>query len=259
VWNGPWGEVLSGKTWSTFMDLQTLPDGLGEPTVSGAIFSRQAQFRYSRAVTPLVKWAVAIEDSSSNDVVAAEPILTRTPYPDLIFTVSVGKPVAHVQLGGLLRQITFDPNQGHGDSGTGWGLHLSGHVNLSPRDKVYGAFVFGDGIGRYLLGISPGAGAFIDIDTGEVLPRENSGGFAGVRHVWNSRCRSSLAWSYAEAETDSRQPPNVFKSSSFTLANVLCSANQFLTIGLEYDYGTRTNRDASRLENHRLMFGMQLF
>ena len=68
--------------------LQTLPDGLGEPTVSGAIFTRQAQFRYAKALTKSVKWAVAVEDSASNDVLAPAPITTRTGWPDLVSTIT---------------------------------------------------------------------------------------------------------------------------------------------------------------------------
>lgn len=37
-----------------------------------------------------MKLSFAIEDSSSNDVVAREPVLTRSEYPDFIGTVNVG-------------------------------------------------------------------------------------------------------------------------------------------------------------------------
>jgi hypothetical protein len=259
TWSGPFGEVLAGKSWSTFMDLQTLPDGLGEPTISGAIFTRQAQFRYSRAVSKLVKVAAAIEDSASNDVVAPEPVLTRNAYPDVIGTVTVGSAARHVQAGGLLRGIEFDPNSAVGDSATAWGLAVSGHTYLGKRDKIYGAFAYGDGLGRYMVGLAPAAGAFIDPDVPEVLPRENYGGFGGYRHEWNQACRSSVAYGYAKAKNEPRQPANAFTDSTFGLGNLLCRTNRFLTIGFEVDYGTRTNRDGSELDNLRLMFGMQLF
>lgn len=258
TWSGGWGEVLAGKSWSSFMDLQTLPDGLGEPTVSGAIFSRQAQFRYTRSVTKGLKWAVAIEDSASNDVLAPAPVITRTGWPDFVSTLTLNGKSAHLQAGGLLRSIEFDPDALSGDSATGWGLHLSGHVNLGSKTKLYGAYAYGEGLGRYLLGITPTAGAFIDPDTSAVILRQNQGGFAGIRHAWSGRCRSSLAWSYAKAETDERQPDGAFESSAFALANLLCKANRFLTIGVEYNYGKRTNR-VGGLDNNRFMFGMQLF
>lgn len=39
-----------------------------------------------------------------------------------------------------MRSIEFDPNGGDGDAATGWGLAVSGHLNLGARDKIYGAF-----------------------------------------------------------------------------------------------------------------------
>jgi hypothetical protein len=38
--------------------------------------------------------------------------------------------------------------------------------------------------------------------------------------------------------------------------NLRCKANRFLTIGVEYNYGTRENR-VGGLDNHRVMVGMQ--
>lgn len=258
-WSGSAGELTAGKTWSTLMDLQAIPDGLGEPTVSGFIFTRQAQIRYSRALSKSVKVAVAAEDSASNDVAAPEPVLTRSGYPDLIGTLSFGSAARHVQVGGLVRSVEYDPNDAPGDKATGWGVHLSAHTNLGERDRIFGAFAYGEGLGRYLVGITPSAGAFIDLDSGHVLVRQNTGGFAGVRHTWNTSCRSSLVYSYAQAENDPRQPAGAFTDSSFTLGNILCKANRFLTIGAEIDYGTRSNRDGSTKDNLRTMVGFQLF
>jgi hypothetical protein len=258
-WSGAWGEVLAGKTWSTLMDLQSIPDGLGEPTVSGLIFTRQALFRYSRPLSPAVKFSVAIEDSATNDIIAAEPVLTRTGYPDFIASLRANGKAGHVQVAGVVRSLEFDPNNVEGDSATGYGVSVGAHVNLGARDSLYGQFSYGEGLGRYLVGIMPSAGAFIDVDAGTLNPRENYGGLAGIRHHWNGACRSSVVYSYAEAENDPRQPVNAFKDSSFTLGNLLCKVNRFLTIGGEVDYGTRGNRDGSDKDNLRLMFGMQLF
>ena len=259
TWSGNWGEVVAGKTWSTFMDLQTLPDGLGEPTVSGAIFTRQAMFRYSRSLGTKTRIALAIEDPATSDIVAAAPVKTRTGVPDGIATVSFGGGSAHLQVGGLVRSIEFDPDNAPGASDVGAGIQVSGHVNVGPRDKIYGAVVTGQGLGRYLLGVPPTAGALIIPDPPLVEARRASGGFAGVRHAWNDTCRSSVAWSYATATNIEEEGPLTFANSTFVLSNLLCKANRFMTIGVEWDYGKRENRDGSSLDSNRIMFGMQLF
>jgi hypothetical protein len=259
TWSGAFGEVTAGKTWSTMMDLQSIPDGLGEPTVSGLIFTRQALFRYSRQASKGVRLAVAIEDSASNDVQAAEKLPTRTGYPDLVGSVNLGSTAHHVAVSGVLRSIDVDPDAIDVDAATGWGVNIGAHTMLGKRDRLYGAFAFGEGLGRYLVGVVPAAAAFVEPDTYEISVRENAGGFVGLRHQWNGTCRSSVVYSRAEAETDPRQPANAFESSQYVLGNLLCKANRFLTIGVEYDYGTRGNKDGRTLDNHRVMVGMQLF
>jgi hypothetical protein len=242
------------------MDLQTLPDGLGEPTISGAIFTRQAQFRFTRQLSDSVKLAVGLEDSASSDILAAEPILTRTGFPDAIANLAIGSAARHVAVAGMIRHIDVDPQDRDGDADVGWGINVGAHTQLGRRDRIYGAFTFGEGLGRYLVGVVPSAGAFVETgpDAFTVTTRENVGGFAGLRHQWNDTCRSSVAYGRAWAETDARQPDSAFEDSSFTLVNLLCKANRFLTVGVEYDYGTRGNRVGS-LDNHRVMVGMQLF
>ena len=259
TWSGSFGEILGGKTWSTFMDLQTLPDGLGEPTVSGAIFTRQAMFRYSRQVSTLARLQVAIEDSVSSDVQAVERVQTRAGYPDVVGNLTLGSAARHLTVAAMVRSIDVDPDGIDVDAATGWGVNLGAHTMLGKRDRIYGAFAIGDGLGRYLVGVVPAAGAFVKPETYEIRTRRNTGGFAGIRHAWNDTCRSSAVYSRAEAETDPRQPDNAFESSQYVLGNLLCKANRFLTVGVEYDYGTRGNKDGRTLDNHRVMVGMQLF
>lgn len=258
TWSGPWGELTAGKNWSTFMDMQTIAEGLGEPTVSGVIFTRQAMFRYSRMLTPRVRIAAAVEDPESNDVLAPAPVLTRTGWPDIIGTISHTTPKAHVQVGGLVRSLEFDPNDAPGASDVGWGVQVTGRV-VAGRERITGGFVTGEGLGRYLLGLTANAGAFVSIDPPLLVARQNQGGFLTIRHPWSEECRSTGAWGMASTETIDLQGPSALANSSFGLANFLCRANRFTTIGVEYNYGRRENRDGSVRDTHRVMFGMQLF
>lgn len=48
-----------------------------------------------------------------------------------------------------------------GTATCGWGLSVSGHVNLGSRGRLYGSYTCGEGLGRYFVGITPVAGAFM--------------------------------------------------------------------------------------------------
>lgn len=240
------------------MDLKTLPEGLAEPTLSGAIFARQAQIRYTRQFSRGLQWTVSVEDPESNDVVARIPILTRTAWPDFITTISANGERSHIKLGGLVRRITIDPDQGQDFGTTGWGVHLSSHVDVGSRDKLVGTVVYGRGLGRYMLGLLATSGAFVDIDNRAISTRDALGGVATIRHQWNSPCRSTAGAGYGTVENDPLQPDNALRASLYGMANLLCTVNRYITIGGEYVYGRRWNK-VGALDNNRFMIGMQLF
>ncbi len=253
-----WGKILAGKYWSNFMDIRILPEGLSEPTLSGAIFARQAQIRYSRDFSSGVQWSVSIEDPNSNDVLARSPIQTRTAWPDLATAVSLTGERGHFQIAGLLRRISIDPDD-RGDFGvTGWGLQASGTVKLGAKDKWGGSVVYGKGFGRYLLGLEPTSGAFVDPEARKIVTRNAVGALSHVRHQWTSSCRSTVGAGYAAVATIPDQPADSLRSSFYGIANLLCTVNNYITLGGEYGYGRRWNKEGS-LGNNRFMFGIQLF
>lgn len=256
--DGNWGQILAGQYWSAFMDTQNLPDALSEPVLSGAPFARQAQIRYTWQFSGGRKWFVSIEDPESNDILAKEPLITRTAWPDIISAFSVAGERSHFQVAGLVRRLTIDENNQKDFGLTGWGIHASGHVKLGEKSKLTGDFTFGRAIGRYLLGLTPGGSAFVIPQNREIIPRDSYGAFSALRHQWNKPCRSTVGVGYASVETDSRQPDNALRSSLYGLSNLMCSVNRYVTIGGEYVYGRRWNRVGS-LDNNRLMFGLQVF
>lgn len=257
-WRGPWGEILAGKTWTTFMDTRAVGETVSEPYVSGGVYALQSMFRYTRQWTPRLTMQVAVEDPLSNDVLAPAPVLLRTGWPDLIATLSYGTSKAHVQVGSLLRSIEYDPNDEPGASDLGRGITVSGSTYIG-RDWFTAVFATGRGLGRYLTGLTPSSAAFIGLDPPVVHARRNTGGYFIYRHIWNGTCKSLGSWGYASAETIDEQGPGALSNSSMLMTNLLCRANRFTTIGVEYNYGRRVNRDTSVLDSHRVMVGMQLF
>ena len=257
-WNGQWGEVRAGQYWSALMDLQSLFEGVAEPTISGAIFARQTQFRYSTPSGNRWRWTLSLEDPSSNDLVSGESFFGRTDVPDLISSVTYSQPdVGHVQLGALARRLKVDSAAGS-DTDFGWGVALSGHLDVGQRDKLIGMGVYGEGVGRYLLGITPTAGGAID-GNGGIVTRDNFGGYVAYQRTWNDRFRSNVGFGYAEADNVDGQPGDAFNNSTYAMVNLMHKLNEHITLGIEYNYGRRENLDGGDLDNHRIVFGLQAF
>jgi len=260
TWANAYGTLTAGHTWSTMMDLKILPEGLTEPTVSGAIFTRQAQIRWSQPLDSQFTLNAAIENPNSNDVFSNTPTLGKTSIPDVVLGLEYDQAGAwHLRLNSIMRHIKVDMPAGGDDEDLGWGLSLTGHLNLLETDRLIFSGAYGEGLGRYLLGIQSTDGAAVDPVRNELKLRDNWGTFATYAHHWTEKYRSSVMVGYADSDPLGWQAPGTLDNSMFAGVNLMWQALPYLSLGIEYDYGRRENKDNSDLDNHRLMFGVQVF
>lgn len=260
AWRTGRGTLTAGHTWSTAMDLGVLPEGLTEPTVSGAIFQRQAQLRWSQSVTDRFKLDIALEDGTSSDATISGAWRASTRLPDLIAATGWdwGR-AGHLRVTLLARQIRVVHETGESATATGWGVSLGGHVGVGRSDKLAFGANFGEGTGRYLLGVPGGSAGFIDVDRGALDLLRGAGAFVTYRHAWTPRLRSTAAYGRAWVEDAPWQAADAFDSSSFALVNLMWSPLHYVTLGAEYQYGERKAKDGSARDNRRLILGIQLF
>ena len=114
-------EILAGQFWSALMDLSALSyiEGTGEPSISGVIFNRQAQVRYTYYLNAKWKFQASIEDPSSSDALIPAGFKPFTVAPDIIAAIGVSDPKiqtprsmgAHAQAPAPKRQITTFVNR----------------------------------------------------------------------------------------------------------------------------------------------------
>jgi hypothetical protein len=260
TWTNRYGALLAGQTWSTFMDTKILPEGLTEPTVSGAIFMRQPLIRWSQPLPARFILHAAVEDPSSNDVFSNQPTLGQTKYPDGILGLEYDREgMWHLRLNSILRHIEVDLPTGGDDSKVGWGLALSGHLNLFEQDRLQFSGTYGKGLGRYLLGIQSTDGSAIDPARNKLRLRENWGALATYEHHWTDVLRSNAMFGYAYSNPFGFQSGGTLDNTLYTAANLMWEIFPYLTLGIEYAYGQRENKDHSDLDNHRVGIGFQIF
>ena len=255
-----YGEFIAGQYWSTIMDLKVLPEALTEPTMSGAMFARHAQVRYSLPFGQGFTLHTAIEKPDSNDVFSDEPTDNLTSQPDYVLGLEYEERGSwHVRLNGILRDLEVELPSGLRESDEGWGLALTGSVRVFEGDKIAVGGAYGEGLGRYLLGLQPGAAGVVNTDKGELQVRENWGGFMVYSHQWQPALRSAAIGGYAEAEPESFQPGLTFNNTVYAGANLLWSPVPYLTVGIEYVYGQSENDNGSDQDDHRVLVGAQFF
>lgn len=258
-WASGAGTLTAGQTWSTFMDLKALPEGLSEPAVSGIAFQRQPLGRWTMGLAEGAVVEAAIEDPNSADVLDLDERPTRSPYPDVIAAVEYGRPgVGHLRLGGIARWLELDGNDARGSTERGYGLTLGGHLDSVGEDRIIAGSTYGRGLGRYLVGLDSTASGAAD-PGGNLELRTTYGGYLGYQRRWTEALRSSFAVGYARAEPRPFQPGDTFDNTRYALANLLWAVVPYLTLGLEYDYGVREDEDGSGRDDHRVMLGVQVF
>ncbi len=260
-YSGKYGDFLVGQYWSTAMDLKTLAEALTDPTMSGAMFARQAQVRYSLPFGSGFTFHGAIENPDSNDVFSDEPTNNLTSQPDFILGLEYDDPEGrgHIRLNGILRDLEIELPSGQRDTDDAWGFALTSTLKLTDNDKIALGGAYGEGLGRYLLGLEPGAGAVVDTANGDLVARENWGSFFTYSHRWKPGLRSAAVFGYAEAEAESFQPGSAFNNTVYAHANLLWSPLSYLTLGFEYHYGKSERVDGSDRDDHRILFGAQFF
>lgn len=258
-WYANEGTLTVGHTWSTMMDLSILPEGLTEPTVSGVIFQRQPVISWMQPLSKSFSYLAAIEDPSSNDVFSDQPSLPTTSVPDVVLGVRYEPgDVWHLQLGGIGRRLKLNTNN-RDYSETGYGFTLTGGVKLFEQDRFVFSYVYGEGLGRYLLGIQSTAGGAVNTVTNTADLRKNWGGMISYKHQWSETMRSTAMAGYARAKPLDWQTGDIFKRSTFGSVNLMWRTQRFITMGIELAYGTRENIDGSDLNDTRIAFGMQVF
>jgi hypothetical protein len=225
-----------GQTWSTFMDVNALPDSIDFiGTTDGTVFVRQAQVRYTTG-----GWQFAVEN----------PETTVTPFgggtrivtddnsmPDLVARYNYTAPWGGLTVSAMARELRIEQT-GIEDSVNGYGFSFSGKYNLSSTDDIRFAVNIGDGLGRY-IGLNTANDAALT-KAGKLEAISVVGYTLSYKHAWNNQFRSSFFYSAQQIDnpTDLTGLAQTQKTSSFS-ANLIYQVASKLSAGVEVRHATR--------------------
>ena len=258
-----WGEVGrwgAGQYWSGFMDIDVFPNTLDYEGPNAMVFVRQIQVRYTQPLSRKSSLAFSLENPGSDVKYPVDSGLSsRTLYPDFVtqfrcnFTEG-----SHIQLAGLLHPISSRTAADVTSTEIGWGVNLTGTVEVSKRSKdnfVYQA-TYGEGIARYFNDLGGGGyDAVVKSKTAlQTIPVLAVMGF--YDHWWSDKLSTSLGYGYLKLDNRPWQPVTDFKSSQYGVVNLLYYPSSFVKFGLEYLYGKHITIDNQSGDNSRLQLSM---
>jgi hypothetical protein len=132
---------------------------------------------------------------------------------------------------------------------------VAGAWTLSNTDTAMGYTAFGRGIARYVENLG-GTNSDLDLNNAgtDLAALPAFGGYAGYRHMWPNRLRSTGVFGYTHVDPTSPQPATAFLNSYYWLGNLLWNPAGSLDLGIEYLFGTHDIKDGEGAHVSRIQF-----
>jgi hypothetical protein len=259
---GQAANFLVGQTYSGFENIDSWPDVVDNLGPNGIVNRRQAQIRYTHPVSrgehdrQSVYFSVEMPSTEIDTELEPFPAGARTVnrLPDLVAGYRLERKAGHLQLAALGRSLTVEQSSGARDSVTGWGLNLSGAINVLEGDRISYQVVYGEGVARYLndtngLDLDAGVGADGSLEAIPILAP-----VIGYAHKWNDTWRSTVTYSFVRVDAPASSGPDVIDENEFASVNLIYQPTKAFRLGLEYLHGTKETADGSKGDADRIDF-----
>ena len=235
---GEYAGFLVGQTWSTFMDLDDLPETVDFNGPIGAPFSRRTQVRYSYGDAKAgYKFTAALEDPE--DQFGGGSHHERMPEVVLRFDQSFDWGAVNVR--GLAHEKRSDLA-----SKRGYGFGVGGSYKLTDKDLLMGQYTRVDGDVDQLYGSN---GYSINGETGALTFDKNQGLVLGYAKTFSEQLRGTLAYGMNKAKT--AEAVNNKRLQQFHL-NLIYSPIKNVELGGEIVLGERKTFDNETGKMQRL-------
>ncbi|MGZ4981959.1 MAG: DcaP family trimeric outer membrane transporter [Methylobacter sp.] len=259
---GTIGNFLGGQTWTTFLNVASLPESLDAIGVSaGAINNfRQPMIRWTQPFTwsamPL-EFQFALETPRNRLWVSPTLEGTGGPsfvssddahYPDIVARLNFNPDWGALSLATLARQIRYTQpsTEFHQDS---WGgaVNLAGKINIFALDNVRFMLHYGNGAGLYVTTPNTFGDAALAAN-GDMDLIRTYGGMLSYQRWWNKQWRSTLIYGFSGSDQPAYVNTELTQQVQSLQANLLWSPVKEAMMGVEYIYATRQlidNRDGA--------------
>lgn len=249
---------LGGLTWSTFGDVASIPQTVDLDGPPSAVAERTVQIRYSKQATDDLRWAVSVESpepdiSAVPDTILVEPAFQS--FPDIVGRIRKFGDWGHTQIAVISRSISVKDAENNTDYLIGFGILLSGTMELTPENKIFYQVVYGSAISRLVGGLTGrGLDVVYNPTTGKYETITSMGGFVSFAHHWKENLSSNFTIGLINVRNKDFQPDETFSFSGYGSINLFWEATVGSRVGVEYSYGRRKNKDGASGDANRIAF-----
>ena len=275
---GQFRAFLMGKTWTTLMDLDARPEEVDIEGMNGEVLLRHSQIRWSPEFGKDYQLKLALEDPQTDvlngesqrgnfDLIAS---LNRMPLGPLgRWNYRVGFILRDLQANGLTMDPNEDPATKVTDSTTGWGITTGGRQPVTwwgeGSDYLLWQLTYGKGVGHYINDLhSIGGGDAVFDPEGRLHALPVFAGYVSYQHLWPLTWKFFKAWpgilrsnfnlGWVDINTFDFQDGTNYSGTIRASANLIYNPTDNVTVGLEFLWGKRENRDKSKGTASQLQF-----
>ncbi len=226
---GEYGGWLIGQTWSTFMDVDNLPETIDFTGSVGAPFSRRTLARYGFGDAQTgVRVTLAAEDPA--DQFGGPSANERLPQLVARFDRSFARGAINLRLLTHEKRSTTQTRRGYG-------IAIGGNYQPSPQHLFTAQLTRVDGDIDQLYGSN---GYAIAIDTGAISFDRNTGLVLGYAHFFNDKLRANASFGYNNGNSAQTINNRTLRETFF---NLIYSPIKNIDLGGEWVYGKRERFD----------------
>ena len=225
-----YGNWLVGQEWSTFQNTSAIPESASFLILSdGMVFVRQPQIRYTHG-----NWMFAVENPNTTTLNSGSR--DENIIPDVVARYNMSGEFGNVSIAGIARQLRADFGTAE-DEAFGYGLSVSGRLNVGEKDDVRFNLVGGEGIGRY-VGLAASRSTALD-PNGDLEAVPSYGGLIAWRHPFGETARFSGGYSGLFIDNPDYLPDTMTSSVQSVFGAILWDVAPNVTLGTELMHGIR--------------------
>jgi opacity protein-like surface antigen len=245
---GEYANFLIGQTWSTFMDLDNLPETVDFNGPIGAPFSRRPMIRYTYNNPNMPKITVALENPNSEHPVSGYKGFER--LPQIIARFDKGFDSGNVNL-----RLLAHEKRSASETKRGYGLGVGGAFKITDKDTLMSQYTYVKGDFDHLIGTN---GYAVAETTGAITLYKTHGLVMGYAKTFNDQLRGTLALGFNKNIRNDKADDaelDLNKTLKQIHVGMIYSPFKNIELGAEYIYGKRKtfSGDAAKMSKFDLM------
>jgi hypothetical protein len=231
--------MLLGQYWSNFFEPESNPSIVDFEGPNSSTLSRTPQFRLQTTLNNDQQLALSFENPTEQLRTDSNIVAANERFPDVIGSYRLNRNFGLIKLAALVRELRYQSDKAR--SLVGWGFLAAGKINVAKKDKLRFEAVAGNGIAKYVEGLSGLNYDAVYNGTEELESLLVYGGYIAYEHHWNEKLNSSLVAGSIIAENNPNLLPTDFNSGFYGGVNLFCQPVKNLVFGFESLFGQRTN------------------